>query len=75
MDKTSGNLNKQTYNHTRNLKRANLSYSLFKYYLETNHNFNFKDYKMLVNMHDIQKVLRDEINNEFIDTKIDNNII
>ena len=41
-------LNKRIYEHTRDLKRGNINNGLIKHNLETNHNFNFKDSKILV---------------------------
>ena len=45
---TSYTINTQIYEHRRDLKRADLNNDLVKHNLETNHNFNFKDPKMLV---------------------------
>ena len=41
-------INKRIYDHTRSLKRGNIKNVLVRYNLETNHNFNFKDSKMLL---------------------------
>ena len=44
-------IDKWIYEHRKDFKRANINNSLIKHNLETNHNFNFKDSKMLVYIH------------------------
>ena len=47
-------LNKQLYGHMRDLEKGNKNNNLVKHSLETNHNFNFKDFKMLVYIHNLK---------------------
>ena len=42
------------YEHMRDKKIGDVKNALVTYNLETNHNFNFKDYKMVVNIHNKQ---------------------
>ena len=48
---SASRIKKQIYKHIRDLKQENIQKGLVKLNLETNHNFNFKDSKMLVYVH------------------------
>ena len=45
---TSRSIDKRIYKNKRHLKRVYINNDIVKYNLEINHNFNFKDSKMLV---------------------------
>ena len=48
---TSNSVKKQIEDYMRDLKKGNINNGLVRHNLETNNNFNFKEFKMLVYLH------------------------